>query len=194
MSKQQAGFSLIELLVVIALVGLIGSMFYNFFSVNLGSYLRLQADASEAAGIAAQSQRVASVVRGTTGIIDASANELTVYAYFYPSDTYVSKVRYYMSSDKKQLFSDVTPMTSNPPIGTPIPAQLKTYTIAREFYLPASGNLFNFLDASQDVLAFPITDLNAVKTIRINLATQDSSGAAQDTALQVALRNRKTNL
>ena len=181
-------------MVVLVLVGIVGSMFYNFFNVNLGSYLRLQQDAGEAGSIAAQSQRVASVVRGTTGIVSATANELVIYAYFYPSDTYVSKVRYYLSGDKKLLYTDVTSMTSNPPIGTPITASKKTYTVARAFYLPAGGNLFSYIDASQTPLSYPIADLNAVKAVQVNLAIKDATGAAQDLGVQVALRNRKTNL
>lgn len=194
MNKREAGFTILELLVVLVLVGIIGAMFYNFFNVNLGSYLKLQKDAGEAGSIAAQSQRVGSVIRGTTGIVTANANELVIYAYFYPSDTYVSQVRYYLSSDKKQLYTDVTNMTSNPPIGTPITNSKKTYTVARDFYIPAGQSLFGYLDASQDDLVQPIADLNAIKAIRINLAIRDSSGAPQDTGLQMTLRNRKTNL
>lgn len=172
---------------------LIAIMFYTFFKTNLFTYLDLQKDASSLTDLAGESQRIASVVRGTTGITSAGANDLVMYAYFYPTDTYVSQVHYYISNS--QLLADVTPMSANPPTGTLLTAQKQTYTIIGYFSEPAGTNLFTYLDASNTVLAAPVSDVNTIKGITVTLATPNSVGTSRQTmTLTVSLRNKKTNL
>jgi prepilin-type N-terminal cleavage/methylation domain-containing protein len=194
LANKQHGFTLVELLVVIAVVGVVAGAFFHFFVVNYDEYIHLQADASGSSAIATQSQRIASVVRGATGIIAASPNDLQIYAYFYPTDTYVSIVHYYLNSTSTVLYTDVTPMSSNPPLGTPLTSQLQTYTIISNFYEPNGVSLFTYLDASNTALTSPISDLNAIKEIQVNLAIRTSGNTDQTLNLLVDLRNRKTNL
>lgn len=183
-----------ELVVAMTLALIISLAFYTFFKSNLFLYLQLQTDASNFTDVAAQSQRVSMVVRGLTDIISANDSDLQVYAYFYPQDTYVSQVHYYLNASSTELFADVTAMSANPPTGSPIAASKKTYTIIDNYKQSTGTKLFVYLDASDNVLTTPITDLTAVKAIQINLAAATSGSANQIVSTQVSLRNRKTNL
>jgi type II secretory pathway pseudopilin PulG len=188
------GFTLVESVIVMALAIIIGASFYTFFRANLFQYLHLQADASNFTQVEAQTQRISSVVRGMTGLISASSNDLQMYAYFYPQDSYVSQTHYYLNTNHTQLLADVTAMTANPPIGTPISSSLKTYVIIDNFKESSGTNLFNYYDASNTLLASPIADLTTPKAIQINLAVVSSTGNNQILTMQVTLRNRKTSV
>lgn len=190
-----AGFTLVELLVVIVMTGFMVVGLFTFFKTSLFGYLDMQKTASNFTGLAQQSHRIGNVVRGTTGIIDAQDNSLEMYSYFYPTDTYVSKIKYYLNVDSTQLMADVTPMTANPPIGTEITASKETYTIIGSFKQMSGVNLFQYLNASNTILTQPITDLYSIKTVHVNLgAATSSTSGNQVMTLEVNLRNRKTNL
>jgi hypothetical protein len=173
---------------------IVTSSFYIFFKSSLFSYLNLQSQATNFTDVAIQSQRISSVVRGLTGIISAGNNDLQIYAYFYPQDAFVSQVHYYLNGTSTQLLADVTAMTANPPTGTLITNSKKTYTIITNFKQGASTNLFQYLDASNTLLAVPVADLTAIKAIKINLAASAPANTNQMLTIQVSLRNRKTNL
>jgi hypothetical protein len=85
-------------------------------------------------------------------------------------------------------------MTANPPIGTPQTNKLKTYTIIDNFYQPSGSSLFTYLDSSGNALTLPISDLQTIKGVQVNLAAKGSNGSNQALNVQVSLRNRKTNL
>jgi prepilin-type N-terminal cleavage/methylation domain-containing protein len=193
-ANREAGFSLVELVIVMTLTLIMSTMFYTFFKTNLVTYLNLQKDASGFTDVASQSARIANVVRGTTDIVSAGSNDLVLYAYFFPTDTYVSQVHYYLNADGTILYADVTPLTSNPPVGTLITAKLKTYTIIASFKQTTGQTLFNYLDSGGTVMALPITDLHTIKGVRVNLGAATATGTNQAMTLDVSLRNRKTNL
>ena len=194
--SSQAGFTLVELLVSIALIAIIGSTFLTFFKSTLFNYLNLQHDASAFTNLDTQAMRVANVIRSTTGIVSVADNDMVIYAYFYPSDTYVSKLHYYLqtTSGSVQLKADLTPMDANPPIGNPIIAQARTFTIIDEYYQPTGSSLFTYLNSAGAALPLPITDLQTIKAVRINLAAKTATNGNQTMNVQVSLRNRKTNL
>lgn len=192
--SRQQGFSLVELVIVMALTLILSTMFYTFFKTNLFTYLNLQKDASSFTDIASQSARIANVLRGATDITSASANDLVAYAYFYPTDTYVSQVHYYLNAGGTILYADVTPMTSNPPTGTLITANKKTYKIIEPFQQSSGATLFNYLDSAGTVMSLPVPDLHTIKGIRVNLGTDTTGTVNQAMTLDVSLRNRKTNL
>ncbi len=195
--RQSRGFTLIELVITFAVVGVISTAAYSFFNTSISQYLALHKDSVVFGDLATQSQRIANVMRGLTGIVSADANDITVYAYFAPNDTYVSKIRYYKNVEGTKLFADVTQMTSNPPVGTEVAGSLKTYTIINNFHSIAGLDLFDYYDASNSEIVLPIPDLNTVKIIRVNLAVPSKRPvASSDTTMtvEVALRNRKTNL
>jgi prepilin-type N-terminal cleavage/methylation domain-containing protein len=191
---KDAGFTLIELMVVMVITGMMLAAMAVFFKTSLFGYLDMQKTASNFTDLATQSQRIAKVIRGATDIIDPQNNSLELYAYFWPQDSYVSKVKYYLSADSMQLLVDVTPMTANPPIGTPITAGKKTSTVIGSFKQQSGVNLFQYVNSAGSVLTPPITEENTIKTVRINLAASASASGNQIINLEVNLRNRKTNL
>lgn len=193
--RSQNGFTIVELLVVIVVAAILSTVIYSFFSTSLRQYAGLQEDGTSFTELASQSHRVANVLRGTTDVVSASANDLVVYAYFSPTDANVSLLHYYKNGTGTQLLADVTNMTANPPIGVTIPATLKTYTIISNYHTTATVNLFNYLSAGGTILSTPIADLHTIKGIEINLAVPNSSKVTdQAVSIQVSLRNRKTNL
>jgi len=193
--SKQKGFTLVELLVVIVLISVMVAGMFTFFKTSLFGYLDLQKTASNFTGLAQQSQRIGNVIRGATSIIDAQDNTLEMYSYFYPTDTYVSKIKYYLSPDSSKLLADVTPMSANPPIGAEITASKKTYTIIGSFKQMSGVKLFQYVNSANAVLTPPISDLYTVKSVRINLgASTASTTSNQVMTLEVNLRNRKTNL
>ncbi len=194
--RNEAGFTIIELMVSLTILGIVSGAIYMFFNSSFISYLNLQENASAFTGLASQSQRIANVVRGSTDVISADAQELQIYSYFSPGDAYVSLVRYYKNPEGTQLLADVTPMTSNPPVGTPLTNQKTTYRIIENFKT-ANTPLFEYLDSAGANLTLPITDLYTIKGVRINLAVPAKSPTPDtktSVSVSVSLRNRKTNL
>lgn len=191
----QKGFTLVELLVVIALVAIIIVSFGSFFLNYLKLYSKYQSDSLDFNQLASQSQRIADVLRGATDLITVQANTITAYAYFSPVDAYVSQVTYYKSANGKSLLADVTPMTANPPSGTLLTAQKKTYTIINNFYQPTGGVLFVYYDSTGTAMTLPITDEHTILQIQVNLAAKAThTKNGQTLSTTVSLRNRKTNL
>jgi prepilin-type N-terminal cleavage/methylation domain-containing protein len=191
------GFSITELLIVLILAGLLGVTGYSFFNTSLNQYFSLQKEGTALTNLATQSQRIAQVLRGVTDITSVSSNDITCYAYFSPQDAYVSLIHYYKANGSTQLLADVTPMSSNPPTGTLLTAQKKTYTIIDVFYQVAGVNTFAYLDSAGNTLTPPISDLTTIKGMQVNLAVPGSvisKNSNQAVTVQVSLRNRKTNL
>ncbi len=184
-----------ELLVVISLIGIIFATFSSFFTNYLILYSKYQQDSLNFGEMAQQSQRVAQVLRGVTDLVSESSNDLSAYAYFSPSDTYVSIVHYYLAQGGTKLMVDVTPMTANPPVGSPIAGQMKTYTVINNYYKAPGSSLFTYYDANGTVLAPPIGDEHSILQIQVNLSEPASHGSkSQSLSVTVSLRNRKTNL
>lgn len=191
----QAGFTLVELLITIAVISIVSTVFYSVFSSSVINYFNLQKNATNFNDLAFQSQRIAKVLRGLTDISSATSSEIVIYGYFSPTDAYVSQVRYYKNATNTKIMADVTGLTANPPVGTLIPASLKTYTVFDNYYQVPSANLFTYLDSNGAVLAMPVTDLRSIKGIRVNLAVpQINAENSQSMNIEVSLRNRKTNL
>lgn len=194
----QKGFTIIELTVVLVLTGIITTGIYAFFNTSFSQYLGLQQDSSTYNDLAYQSQRVASIVRTATDITSASTHDMSMYAYFWPNDSYVSVVHYYLGSGNTQLLVDVTPMSANPPIGAPMASSKRTYTVIPNYAYSPSVNLFDYLDSAGATLGTPVNDLYTIKGVRVNLAVPTRTNVAttntSSISVQVTLRNRKTNL
>ncbi len=193
--SNETGFTLVELLISIVIMGVIGTTFLVFFKSTLFNYLNLQTDATVTTQLDTQSARVATVLRGTTNVSSAAANDLVIYSYFYPSDAYVSLTHYYLSTANGAtvLLADVTPMNANPPIGTLETDKEKTYTIISNFYQAPGTTLFTYLGLSGNTLTAPVSDLTTIKAIQINLAGKGSNNTTQTISVQVSLRNKKVN-
>lgn len=195
LANDSRGFTLTELLVVIVLIGIVGTTFLVFFKSSLFNYLDLQKDATSFTQLGTQATRISNILRSSTDIVSVDSNDLVVYAYFYPSDAYVSLLHYYIVTvdGTKTLKADLTPMSANPPIGSPLTAQQRTFTVIDNLYQPTGSSLFSYLNASGGTLALPIADLQSIKAMQVNLAAKTSDGN-QAINIQVSLRNRKTNL
>jgi prepilin-type N-terminal cleavage/methylation domain-containing protein len=191
------GFTLVELLITIVIIGLVSMTFIVIFKSTIFNSINLQLDASKAVELNSSAQRVGMVLRGVTGITSATGDDLVVTAYFYPSDQYVSLLHYYITTDakgNKKLMADLTPYSANPPVGSPVTAKKRTFTVIGDYYSTSGVTLFTYLDASNNSLSLPISDLQSIKGIRVALAAKTSNGSNQSLNVQVSLRNRKTNL
>ena len=194
--KNSEGFTLVEIIIVVAILAIVTVTAYRFSTGSFTSFWNLQTDSVRVGNLAQQSQRLAKVIRGATDITDASDSSLSLYAYFAPSDSYVSQLDYYLSSDGSKLMADVTPLDANTPNGNPITAKKSTYTVIDNFYLPSGSKLFSYLNSSGGSMSLPISDLHTIKGVRISLAVKSKTMPGTDTELtvDVSLRNRKTNL
>ena len=196
--NHQSGFTITELLIVIVITGLLISAIVGFFNGNINQYFKLQADGLAYSGITANSQRIARVLRGIKSFDVADANTITAYTYFAPQETYTSQIKYYISGNGKQLLADVTPMTADYPIGTLITGQKRSgIVIIDNYYQQPGKTLFSYKDSAGNDLTTPVTNLNSIKNVIINLAVkpyQSASSNVTSTQLTVSLRNRKTNL
>lgn len=196
-TAKQSGFTLIEIMVVITLIGIVATFSYTVFNSSISDYLTLQKNSLLFGDLSNGSQRIAMVTRGLTDITAANDNDMTLYGYFAPNDTYVSLIKYYLNPTKTTLFADVTPMTANPPTGTPITANKKTYVIIGNFFAKPGVNTFVYLDSVGQTLSTPIADLHTIKGLQINLGvpiTSPTADGSRTISVQVSLRNRKTNL
>ncbi len=196
-TDSQKGFSLIELLIAMTVLSVVGVIFLTFFVTTLRQYLGLQKDGSAFSDLTQQSQRITNVLRGATDVTEATSDSVTVYAYFFPNNNYVSLIRYYLNPARTTLYADVTPMTANPPDGVQDTARKKTYTVIPYFYQTGGVRLFEYQDNSGNNLAMPISNLNTIKGFRINLQTPSDGNVKnsfQTISTQVSIRNRKSNL
>ena len=195
--RPNKGFTLVELLITIVLIGIVSMTFIVIFKSTIFNSINMQLDASQAVDLNSGAQRIGMVLRGVTGISSAASNDLVVTAYFYPSDTYVSLLHYYIATDakgNKKLMADLTPYSANPPTGAPITAKKRTFTIIDNYYSAPNVSLFTYLDANNTVLSVPLSDPQTIKGIRVALAAKTSNNSNQSLSVQVSLRNRKTNL
>lgn len=197
LSRNEKGYTLLELLITITIIGILSTALTSFAVSSLRKYLGLQKDATAFSEISQQSQRITNVLRGSTDITSASDYSVTVYAYFFPNNQYVSEIKYYLNVSNTTLYADVTPMSANPPNGTLLTAQKKTYTVVPYFYQASGTKLFEYLDATSNPISTPIADLKTIKGIRVNLKTPVDGLQANNfntISTQISLRNRKTNL
>lgn len=182
-------------MVVIVVVGVLFATFGEFFDNNLILFLNQQQNSMNFTELQTESQRIADVLRGATDIVSDQPNQLSVYAYFSPVDTYVSLVNYYLSSNGTQLLARVTPMTANPPIGTQITSETKTYVIISNYYAPAGSSLFTYYDSGGNILTPPVSNEKTITGIGINLSEPiANSKSGQSLNIFVTLRNRSIGL
>lgn len=192
----QAGFTITELLITFIVVLAVGVTFYTLFKSTVFSFITMQADASSSVQVNSQAYRLATVLRGATGITSADQNEIILYSYFYPSDEHVSLLRYYLqpAGGTVRLMADLTPMSANPPIGTPVSAEQRSFVIVENYHQAPGVSLFTYLDAGGNSITAPVSDLTMIKGVKVTVAAKTSNNAYHSQTVQVSIRNRKTNL
>lgn len=195
-NKTERGFTVLELLVTMTITAILSTIVLQVFVGTFSAYMKLQKESSALSQLSFQSNRVTNVLRSTISIESANDNDITLYAYFYPSDAYASKVKYYVQTNgsTKSLVADLTPMTANPPTGTTIDAKKKTVTIVNNLTIPQSGKLFTYLNAGNGVIAAPVTDTSIIKSIKLSLGISVDKTTVQNMDVQIVIRNRKNNL
>ena len=191
--QAQQGYSLIELLVVMTLTTMIAAPLVVFTYKGLSSYEFLQAQSNTSIELSTLTQRIAKVVRGTTGVIAASDNTLTIYGYFSPQDTTVKKIRYFISGNNLNI--GVTPPTGTAPNYTYLSAN-EVITTSRIDLQMGATPMFTYYDDAGNMLAngFSTSQIKAVGIyVAANPRTKQLSVPVSLTT-RVTLRNFKTNL
>jgi prepilin-type N-terminal cleavage/methylation domain-containing protein len=192
-SIRQAGYSLIELLVVMSLTAMLAIPLVIFSYKGLSSYEFLQAQSNTSLELSTLSARIAKVIRGTTGIVSASANTLTIYGYFSPQDTTVKKIRYFISGTNLNI--GVTPPSGTAPNYVYAAAD-EVVTTTRVDLAMGANSMFTYYDDSGNVLpnGFAVGQVKAIGLyVAANPRTKQLSVPLEVTT-RVTLRNFKTNL
>ena len=195
--QPKQGFTITEIMVVMAISSMLLVTVYVFTSSSITSMMRLQAEGLARSKLADGSYRVSKVLRGVNHIEQANADTITAYSYFAPDDQYTSKIRYYLNGTQNKLLADVTPMTADYPTGSLLTAQTKTVTIINNFYKVTGQPTFKYYDATFAQLTSPVSDLQSIKNISVQLYVKKYDSKATDivsTEVTVSLRNRKSNL
>ncbi len=190
---REAGYSLVELLVVITLTGMLAIPLVIFSYKGLTSYEFLQAQSNTSLELSSLSARIAKVLRGTTGIVTASGNTLTVYGYFSPQDTVIKKIRYFISGTNLNI--GVTPPTGTAP-NYVYNASDEVVTTTRVDLSMGTKSMFTYYDDSGNVLpnGFAVGQVKAIGIyVAANPRTKQLSVPLEVTT-RVTLRNFKTNL
>ncbi|HEX3082289.1 MAG TPA: prepilin-type N-terminal cleavage/methylation domain-containing protein [Candidatus Saccharimonadia bacterium] len=191
--RKDAGYSLIELLVVMTLTAMIAVPLVIFSYKGLTSYEFLQAQSNTSTELAILADRMGKVIRGTTGVIDAQANTLTIYGYFSPQDTVVKKVRYFINGTNLNI--GVTPPTGTAPNYTYNVAD-EVVTTTRIDLTMGTNSMFTYYDDSGNVLpnGFSVGQIKAIGLyVAANPRTKQLTVPVAITT-RVTLRNFKTNL
>jgi hypothetical protein len=160
---------------------------------GLSSYEFLQAQSNTSIELETLTTRIGKVVRGTTGVIAASDNSLTIYGYFSPQDTVVKKIRYFISGNNLNI--GVTPPSGTAPNYTDNAAD-EVVTTSRIDLEMGSTPMFRYYDDSNNALpsGFAVGQIKAIGIyVAANPRTKQLSVPVA-VSTRVTLRNFKTNL
>lgn len=189
----QGGYSLVELLVVITLTTLIAVPLVVFSYKGLTSYEFLQAQSNTSTELSGLSQRMAKVIRGSTNILDAQANTLTLYGYFSPADTEVKKIRYFISGTNLNIGVTRPDSASQPYTYNNNPEVITTTRIDLAMQ---SNPMFTYYDETGAQLPNGFAN-SQIKEIGIYVAANPRTkqlGVPVALSTRITLRNFKTNL
>jgi len=193
LASGQGGYTLIELLVVVVLVGILTIPLAIFTFQGLASYQYLQDESNTSIELSTLSERIAKVVRGTTGVVTAQNNTLTIYGYFSPADSVVDEISYFVSGNNLEI--GVTTPTGTAPNYTYNPAN-ETITVARDDLALGSTPMFTYYDSSGNQLPNGFAT-SQIYQIGIYVAANPNINRLNvpiSIATRVTLRNFKTNL
>lgn len=189
----QQGYSLVELLIVMTLTTMIATPLVIFSYKGLTSYEFLQAQSDTSTELGTLVARVGKVVRGTTTVVDAQPNTLTIYGYFSPQDTVVKKIRYFISGSNLNI--GVTPPSGTAPNYTYLPAN-EVVTTSRIDLSMGSNPMFTYYSDTGTQLPNGFS-VSQIKSIGIYVAANPRTkqlSVPVEVQSRVTLRNFKTNL
>lgn len=189
----EEGFTLLELTIAGLLTGMLAIPLMFFTFKGLSSFQFLQSESNTSTELSTVSEAMAKVVRGTTSVITAQSNTLTVYAYFNPDDTLVKQVRYFVSGTNLDV--GVTPPSGTAPNYT-YPSANEVVTTMYSNLTMGSTPMFTYYDNTGTQLPNGFSN-SEVNQVGIYIAANPS--ANQETVpieltTRVTLRNFKTNL
>jgi prepilin-type N-terminal cleavage/methylation domain-containing protein len=185
------GYSLLELIIVISVFSMLMLVLSNFAINGFNNYNYLQAQANTSADLNNQIGRVSRVIRGTTGIVSATGNDLTIYGYFSPRD---DKIHYYITGGTT-LVADVTPATGTAPNYTYSSTNTTSHTITTKL-TTSPAPVFTYYDSSGTQLGsgFGLTDVKQIGILLSSNPKPNRLPAPITISTTVTLRNMKTNL
>jgi hypothetical protein len=160
---------------------------------GLTSYEFLQAQSNTSIELSTLSERIAKVLRGTTGIAAASANTLTIYGFFSPADTEVKKIRYFINGTNLNIGVTKPDSASQPYTYNNYP---EVITTTRVDLAMGANSMFIYYDDAGNVLpnGFATSQIRAIGMyVAANPRTKQLSVPIA-VSTRVTLRNFKTNL
>ena len=164
-----------------------------FTSRGIASYEFMQLQSDTSTDLSILSQRMGKVIRGTTNVIDAQNNSLTIYGYFSPQDTIVKKIRYFINGTHLNI--GVTPPTGTAPNYTYNVAD-EVVTTTRVDLAMGGQSMFTYYDDTGTILpnGFAVSQIKAIGLYVA--ANPDTTRLSVPISLttRVTLRNFKTNL
>lgn len=187
------GFTLLELTIAALLTGMLAVPLMTFTFKGLSSFQFMQTESNTSVELSTVSEQMAKVIRGTTSVITAQANTLTVYAYFDPADTVVKQVRYFVSGNNLDV--GVTPPSGTAPNYT-FPSQNEVVTTLYSNLVMGSTPMFTYYDNANNQLS-PGFTTSEVNQVGIYVAANPSPNQVTvpiALTTRVTLRNFKTNL
>jgi len=193
--KHRAAFTVIELVVVMFIVSLLGTITVSFIVKSLRDQERLQAQALVQSQLTAAVERAAKVIRGTTVIIQAQQNLLTIRGWANVADSAPSEISYYLDENNAWKFS-VVPASGAPPNYVYNPDNKKIFTLVDRVVNDNNQPLFLYYDELNNQLSFPVS-VSAVKMIELSPRALDLNNwliSPIELTTRVNLRNLKTNL
>lgn len=184
---------MVELLIVALVIGTMTGVMYMFFGPTVNSFFKIQETAIDINDKTTTMYRVAQVLRTGTTISEATGSSLTIYAYFSPQDSVLSKVRYYYNAADKTLKVDRIRAVGAPPNYTYPAANTETSLLLNKIQL--SDDVFSYADANGGAGPFSLETYKDIKSIAVNFNSPGTYRAEKNQMkIDVELRNRKTNL
>lgn len=192
-TKTSRGLTILELILILPLIGIITilamTMIVNYNRTYKYSVIQGQTSYQ----IANYLERMGRVIRSTNDIDSATANSLTIYAYFSPRDATPDKIRYYLSGSDLKV--GVIQASGTAPNYTYNPGSEVVTTMVSNVKNGAA-DLFSYYDENGTKLTGSF-NIGSVKEIGIfvSLNPDDkfiSKNISGQTKIQ--LRNKKTNL
>lgn len=191
-AKREEGVTLVELIVVIVMLAIISPLVMWFFWATINNFIRVQSANLLVSNETRALSRMEQVIRSGTQIDNASATSLTIYAYFSPADSTLSKVTYTYNASQKLVTVERIPATGTAPNYTYNVANKVTSTILSGVTL--KNNLFSYEDASGGTGPFDSSTFQNIKIVTIDIyGVLKGNTAPTEVKSSVLIRNRRGN-